>query len=85
MPKGKGKRKAQPPVPPSSEQQAQAEGLTLLMSKNNKGYLCVCLDKPGRRAGGATLQGGAPWGADAARWGGNSGGNGGGTSVGKEG
>ena len=46
MPKGKGKRKAQPPVPPSSEQQAQAEGLTLLMSKNNTGYSCV-YSKPG--------------------------------------
>ena len=48
MPKGKGKRKAQPPVPPSSEQQAQAEGLTLLVSKKNTtGYFGVCLDKRG--------------------------------------
>ena len=41
MPKGKGKRKAQPPVPPSSEQQAQAEGLVLRVADNNTGYFGV--------------------------------------------
>ena len=48
MPKGKGKRKAQPPVPPSSEQQqAQAEGLVLRVADNTTGYFGVCLANPG--------------------------------------
>ena len=41
MPKGKGKRKAQPPVPPSSEQQAQAEGLVLRVADKKTGYFGV--------------------------------------------
>ena len=48
MPKGKGKREAQPPVPPSSEQQAQAEGLVLRVADNKTGYFGVYLDKPGQ-------------------------------------
>ena len=48
MPKGKGKRKAQPPVPPSSEQQqAQAEGLVLRVADTTTGYFGVCLANPG--------------------------------------
>jgi len=49
MPKGKGKRKAQPPVPPSSEQQAQAEGLVLRVADNKTGYFGVHFDdRPGK-------------------------------------
>eukprot|EP00964_Phaeocystis_antarctica_P139174 scaffold103896_cov36-Phaeocystis_antarctica.AAC.1 len=48
MPKSKGNRKAQPPVPPSSEQQqAQAEGLVLRVADNTTGYFGVCLANPG--------------------------------------
>jgi len=48
MPKGKGKRKAQPPVPQSSEQQqAQAEGLVLRVADTTTGYFGVCLANPG--------------------------------------
>ena len=48
MPKGKGKRKAQPPVPPSSEQQAQAEGLVLRVADNKTGYAGVHLHTTGK-------------------------------------
>ena len=47
----KGKRKAQPPEPPSSSedvlQQAHAEGLTLRVTDNKTGYFGVCLANPG--------------------------------------
>ena len=44
----KGKRKAQPPEPPSSEQQqAQAEGLVLRVADTTTGYFGVCLANPG--------------------------------------
>eukprot|EP00964_Phaeocystis_antarctica_P000432 scaffold232_cov67-Phaeocystis_antarctica.AAC.2 len=48
MPKGKGKRKAQPPVPPSSEQQAQAEGLVLRVADNKTDYAGVHLHTTGK-------------------------------------
>eukprot|EP00964_Phaeocystis_antarctica_P075358 scaffold46485_cov67-Phaeocystis_antarctica.AAC.3 len=45
----KGKRKAQPPEPPSSEQQqAQAEGLVLRVADNKTGYVGVSISCPGQ-------------------------------------